>query len=204
VTDHSKRVIDVYRRHARTWVAARGRTLPERLWIDRFADLLDPGAPVLDVGCGSGHPIASHLAERGHPVTGIDSSPEMVAMFRANLPDAAAEVADMRSLCLGRRFGGLIAWDSFFHLPPDDQRLIFPVFRDHAEPGAPLLFTSGPAFGEAVGALEGEPLYHASLDPDEYRRLLARTGFHVVAHKAEDPDCGGRTVWLSRTERSGS
>jgi SAM-dependent methyltransferase len=198
VADYPERVVDLYRRHARTWVAARGAELTERSWIERFADLLCPGAEVLDVGCGSGLPIAGHLAERGYRVTGIDSSPEMITMFRTNLPDAVAEVADMRSLHLDRSFGGLVAWDSFFHLTPDDQRRMFPVFRDHAEPGAPLLFTSGPAFGEAVGALEGEPLYHASLDPDEYRDQLTRIGFDVVAHRVEDPDCGGRTVWLAR------
>jgi hypothetical protein len=125
----------------------------------------------------------------------------MIAMFRANLPGSVAEVADMRSLHLDRGFGGLIAWDSFFHLSPDDQRLMFPVFRDHAEPGAALLFTSGPALGEAIGSLEGEPLYHASLDPDEYRLLLEGIGFAVVAHVANDPHCGGRTVWLARADR---
>jgi SAM-dependent methyltransferase len=198
VTDHSERVIGLYRRHAQVWAAARGRELGERSWIERFAELLGPGAAVLDIGCGAGVPIAAHLAERGYHVTGIDSSAEMIAMFRANVPGAVAEVADMRSLGLDRRFGGLIAWDSFFHLSPEDQRLMFPVFHEHAEPGAPLMFTSGPAFGVAVGALEGEPLYHASLGPGEYRQLLARAGFDVVAHKAEDPDCGGRTIWLAR------
>jgi len=73
-----------------------------------------------------------------------------------------------------------------------------PRHPDHARTGAPLLFTSGPAFGEAIGTLEGEPLYHASLGPQEYRLLLDRNGFDVVAHVAEDPDCGGRTVWLAR------
>jgi hypothetical protein len=42
--------------------------------------------------------------------------------------------ADMRSLDLGMRFDGLIAWDSFFHVTPAAQRLMFPVFGDHAEP----------------------------------------------------------------------
>lgn len=168
--------------------------------------MLGPGATVLDIGCGSGEPIAVYLAGRGHPVAGIDGSPEMIALFRANLialfranlPDEAAEVADMRSLSLDSRFGGLIAWDSLFHLAPHEQRLMFPVFRDHALPGAPLLFTSGPAYGEAIGTLRGEPLYHASLGPGEYRLLLGRNDFEVVAHAAEDPDCGGHTVWLAR------
>jgi SAM-dependent methyltransferase len=190
--------MDLYRRHAGAWTAARGTELRERVWIERFAGLLVPAATVLDIGCGSGEPIAVDLVRRGHPVTGIDSSPEMIALFRANLPDQAAAVADMRSLSLDSKFGGLIAWDSFFHLTPDDQRLMFPVFRDHARTGAPLLFTSGPAFGEATGTLEGEPLYHASLGPEEYRLLLDRNGFDVVAHIAEDPDCDGHTVWLAR------
>ncbi len=196
--DAADDVVDLYRRHASAWVAARGTTPGERAWIARFASLLGAGAPVLDIGCGSGKPIAGSLAEQGHPVTGIDSSPEMVAMFRTNVPGATAIVTDMRSLRLGTRFGGLIAWDSLFHLRPDEQRLMFPVFRDHAEPNAPLLFTAGPSSGEAIGNLEGEPLYHSSLDASEYRLLLDHNGFAVVAHVDEDPDCGSHTIWLAR------
>lgn len=193
----AERVVDLYRRHAGAWAAARGAELAERAWVERFGAMLGPGATVLDIGCGTGRPIAAFLAGRGHRVTGIDSSPEMIALFQASLPDEEAQVADMRSLSLCRGFGGLIAWDSLFHLAPDEQRLMFPVFRDHALPGAPLLFTSGPAFGESTGTFQGEPLYHASLGPGEYRLLLGRNGFDVVAHVAEDPDCGGHTVWLA-------
>ena len=31
-----------------------------------------------------------------------------------------------------------------------------------------LMFNSGPAYGESVGEYRGDPLYHASLDPDDY------------------------------------
>jgi SAM-dependent methyltransferase len=198
VTDLAVDVVDLYRRHAEAWAAARGSTTGERAWVDRFASMVGPGGSVLDIGCGSGEPIARSLADQGHPVTGIDSSPEMVALFQANVPGGVAEVADMRSLSLDHCFDGLIAWDSFFHLLPDEQRLMFEVFRRHAAEGAPLLFTSGPSAGEAIGIFEGDPLYHASLDASEYRSLLDRYGFDVVAHAVEAPDCGRHTIWMAR------
>jgi hypothetical protein len=60
------------------------------------------------------------------------------------------------------------------------------------------MFTTGTHAGEAIGTFKGEPLYHASLDPDEYRELLDQHGFDVVSHVAHDPGCGGRTIWLAQ------
>jgi hypothetical protein len=109
----------------------------------------------------------------------------------------------MRALALGMRFMGLIAWDSFFHLTPEDQRLMFPIFRAHTAPGAGLLFTSGPRHGEGIGDFHGDPLYHASLAPDEYRSLLAANYFAVVMERMEDPECSGHSVWLARRAEDG-
>lgn len=194
------RIVGLYERRAAAWTGAResSKRFIEQGWLDRFRALIPPGGAILDIGCGAGEPIARYLAGLGHGVTGVDASPAMIAMFQARLPAQEALVADMRRLDLGRRFDGLLAWDSFFHLDHDAQRAMFPIFRAHARPGAALMFTSGPAHGEATGRLEGEPLYHASLAPDEYRDLLAAQGLEVAAHRAEDPDCGGRTVWLAR------
>ena len=104
----------------------------------------------------------------------------------------------MRQLALNKTFDGLIAWDSFFHLTYRDQRRMFPIFAAHAGPGAALIFNSGPRHGEAIGQFAGERLYHASLDPIEYRALLDANGFAVVAHVVEDHACGGRTIWLAQ------
>lgn len=196
----AERIAGLYERHARAWDAARGKSLMERPWLDAFASSLAPGAAVLDLGCGSGEPVAAHLVAEGYRVTGVDSAPTLVGICRARFPEQAWVVADMRTLSLGRRFDGVIAWDSFFHLTPEDQRGMFAVFASHAAPGAPLLFTSGPSHGEAIGEFQGEPLYHGSLDPEEYRSLLAAHGFAVVRHVVEDPDCGFHTIWLARRE----
>jgi len=60
------------------------------------------------------------------------------------------------------------------------------------------MFTTGTSHGEAIGAYAGEPLYHASLDPAEYRSLLRHNGFQVISHVIKDPNCGHRTIWLAR------
>ena len=198
MTSEADRIVGLYQRHGRAWAELRGNRLGEGVWLERFAALLPETASILDIGCGAGEPIGRWLIERGHALTGVDSAPALIALCRERFPEHDWRVADMRALALGRGFDGLIAWDSFFHLAHDDQRRMFEVFRAHASPGAALMFTSGPAHGEAIGEFAGEPLYHASLDPDEYRALLDASGFEVVAHVAEDPDCFGRTVWLAR------
>jgi SAM-dependent methyltransferase len=192
-------IIDLYQRKASDWIESRGRTrLIEKSWLDRFRALLLPAGPILDLGCGSAAPMAAYLIELGHPVVGVDSSPAMIDVCRRHFPKQKWIVADMRQLALQRKFFGIVAWDSFFHLCHDDQRQMFSVFREHAAPEATLMFTSGPAHGEAIGSLGGEPLYHASLDPAEYRSLLDWNGFRVVSHVVEDPDCGGHTIWLAQ------
>lgn len=191
-------IVDLYERHAAAFDRLRGKTLFEGAWLDRFLALVPEHATILDIGCGSGEPIARHVLAKRHAVTGIDSAPSLIELCRQRFPQAEWHVQDMRHLTLGRRFDGLIAWDSFFHLTPEDQRAMFPVFAAHAAATAALMFTSGPSDGEATGSFEGEPLYHGSLAPEEYRALLAEHGFSVVAHVVEDASCGGHTIWLAR------
>jgi SAM-dependent methyltransferase len=197
--DDAERIIDLYERHAPAYDAERSRNLMERAWLDGFCALLPPGGAVLDVGCGPGEPIARHLIETGYALTGVDSSPAMIALCKARFPQRSWHVADMRALALRQHFNGVLAWDSFFHLTQDDQRRMFPIFRAHAAPKAALMFTSGPHAGLALGTYQGEPLYHASLDPEEYRDLLATNDFSVVAYVPEDPSCGRHTIWLAQS-----
>lgn len=194
-------IIGLYERHARAFDAERSRSLFEKAWLDRFMALLPQSPSVLDLGCGHGEPIAAYLIGHGCRLTGIDSSPSLIALCRDRFPGHVWTVADMRRLSLGRPFAGILAWDSVFHLAAEDQRRMFPLFRQHAASGAALMFTSGPRHGEAIGSYRGEPLHHASLAPEEYRALLSAEGFEVVAHEAEDPDCGGHTVWLAQLRR---
>jgi len=200
----SETVIDLYRRHAAQWDAARRSSgWNDRVWIEAFADSLAHGSRVLDLGCGGGEPVARLLIERGMHVTGVDSSPEMIALARDRLPGQQWIIADMRRLALDRRFDGILAWDGYFHLAPEAQRAMFAMFDTHAEDDAVLMFNTGPEHGEGTSTFtfKDEPLYHASLAPAEYRALLDGSGFEVICYAANDARSGGRTAWLCRRKR---
>lgn len=191
------RIQALYEEHALAWDRQRGRDLHEAPWLERFAALLPAGSTILDIGCGMGEPIARWFVDGGFGVTGVDSSPSLIALARGRFPQQEWIVADMRALDLRRRFDGLIAWHSLIHLAPEDQRKIFARFAAHAAAGAPLMFTSGPEHGETIGQWQSEPLYHGSLDADDYETLLADNGFGLVAHKLRDEACGSATIWLA-------
>ncbi|MDP8912140.1 MAG: class I SAM-dependent methyltransferase [Pseudomonadota bacterium] len=193
-----ERIIKLYEDNAAAWDRQRGRELFEKAWVDRFLDLLPKRGSILDIGCGMGEPIARYFIESGFAVTGVDSSPSLIALCRDRFPEHRWLVGDMRELALQRRFDGIIAWHSFFHLTFDDQRAMFPRFAAHAEAGAILMFTSGPMHGEAIGEWQGEPLYHASLAPEEYRALLKGNGFEVLSFVAGEPLAEGPSVWMCR------
>lgn len=198
--DLTDRIIGHYEKHGRDWDAdRRASQWNDKPWHDRFMATLPDRSAVLDLGCGGGLPVARHLVERGYRVTGVDASATLMSLCRDRMPGQTWILGDMRSLSLDRRFAGILAWDSFFHLAPDDQRSMFTIFAAHAAPAAMLMFNTGPAHGEAIGCYRGDPLYHASLDPAEYRTLLARSGFDVIQHAVEDREAGGRTVWLARS-----
>jgi SAM-dependent methyltransferase len=197
--DPASRIIGHYERHALSWDADRRASgWIDRPFIERFLGFLPKGATVLDLGCGGGSPVALHMVAQGFRVTGVDSSPTLISLCRSRMPDQEWIVGDMRSLALGRRFGAVLAWDSFFHLRHDEQRAMFGIFAAHAAPAAVLMFNAGFGHGEAMGSYRGDPLYHASLDASEYQALLAGSGFELIEHSINDPAKGGRIFWLAR------
>src|ERR1043166_4883926 len=105
MTNFASKIVGHYEKHAVAWDRDRQTSCwNDKVWHDRFIDRLGDGAKVLDLGCGSGGPVAQHMAELGLRVTGVDSSPTMISLCRERLPDHEWIIADMRHLALGRRF----------------------------------------------------------------------------------------------------
>jgi SAM-dependent methyltransferase len=95
--------------------------------------------PVLDVGCGTGLGTAE-LVRRGVQVSGVDLSPGMLAVAKANLPEVGFTVGSMLALPhADASFDGVLAWYSTIHVPdpllPDALAELVRVLR----PGGRLL-----------------------------------------------------------------
>nr|WP_298895950.1 class I SAM-dependent methyltransferase [uncultured Altererythrobacter sp.] len=101
--------MDFYRSHWAEFARRRAVNSAEGDWIDAFIDLLPAGARVLDVGCGSGLPIARKLVSAGLVVTGIDTTPEFCELARRNVPSGTFLEMDMREFEFPQRFDGIVA-----------------------------------------------------------------------------------------------
>lgn len=190
----------IYERNAAAWDAQRPKRLHEKAWLDRFAALLPPGGTILDAGCGAGEPFPAYFLEQGFAVEGADFSEPMLGLCRARFPELAWHFADLRTLELGRTYDGLLAWNSFFHLTPEEQTLSLPRLAAHVAPGGAMMLTVGPEAGEVTGHVNGELVYHASLAPETYAQLLSENGFRVIAFVKEDETCDFQTVLLARKD----
>lgn len=203
MADHpsSQYIPILYKRYAKAWQRLRRESpFVEKAWLDRFiGQLPQADSPqVLDLGCGDGEPMAGYLIEQGAEITGVDITKRFIKSAKKLYKNHTWLIEDMRHVSLSEQFDGIIAWDSFFHLPQNDQSAMFKQFEKYAKPGAPLMFTTGHEHGEAIGSFNGHDLYHASLSSDEYRSLLIEHGFGLIQYKLQDETCGGRSIWLAK------
>ncbi|MFC4056672.1 class I SAM-dependent DNA methyltransferase [Planomonospora corallina] len=173
----------------------------ERMPMDRamlgvFAELVraSGAGPVADVGCGPGR-MAAYLHELGVTVSGIDLSPRMVAIARQAYPhlrftEGSMTELDLPDACLG----GVLAWYSTIHAPPEQLPGVAAEFHRVLAPGGHLLlaFMSGDRSMRTVEPYDHKvaPAYRWPLDL--FADLLAGAGFEVAARLLREPEGGER------------
>ncbi|MET9481401.1 methyltransferase domain-containing protein [Streptomyces sp. NPDC006638] len=166
-----------------------------RAMLAAFAELVRTAGtgPVADLGCGPGR-VTAHLAGLGVSAFGVDLSPEMIGLARLAYPELRLHEGSMTALEMGDdELGGVLAWYSTHHTPPEWLRGVCAEFHRTLAPGGYLLW------GDYVGDERlrptrgyGRPVTYESylLPLDRVAGLLEEAGLVVTARLEQEP--GGR------------
>lgn len=174
-------------------------------------DAVAAGGSILELGCGAGR-MTRELAGLGHPVVGVDESPDMLRHV-----DGAETIrietvrADIFTLALKRTFDGVVSASHFINEPDVDRRLaLLDVCRRHVrDHGVVLLERYEPEWARAphggygqVGDVEIEIEIHARRGPvfdatatyrlgtDTWAQRFTATAIEDDQLEAEARSCG--------------
>jgi SAM-dependent methyltransferase len=183
-------------------------------YVDLALEGLEPGARVLDLGCGTGQPVAEYLVEKGFRVTGVDQSEKMLEIAKQEVPEAEFIHSDMINVQLASGFGAAIAWDSIFHVERKYHSGLFQKIANALEPGGRLLLSVGgsdaASNGEEFAAtydaeaegftseMYGHTFFYSGYDPQVARGLLEAAGFEIEVWEIDDPSSGGHIAVIAK------
>jgi SAM-dependent methyltransferase len=137
-------------------------------WVQRWSHLVLAGGSVLDVACGHGRHLR-WFAQRGHPVTGVDRSPEAITAV-ADLGRAVeADIENGPWPFAGETFDAVVITNYLW-------RPLLPQIVANVAPGGVLIYETFAAGNETVGKPSRPDFL---LQPGELLQVAA--GLHVVA-----------------------
>jgi cyclopropane fatty-acyl-phospholipid synthase-like methyltransferase len=187
---------------AEQWQANfRGQTYVDRVlgYVDLVLEALQPGAKVLDLGCGTGNPIAKYIVEKGFRVTGVDQSEKMLEIAKKAVPEAEFINSDMISVQLADGFGAAIAWDSVFHVERKHHSGIYHKLAKSLERGGRLLLSvGGSGADDFTSEMFGHTFFYSGHEPEVARKLLEAEGFEIEVWEIDDPSSRGHIAVIAR------
>ena len=181
---------------AEDWASARADLqLPrdDRELLERFVDTLPQSPKVLDLGCGTGIPIADLLVDRGADVVGVDRSKGLLDLARSNVPAADFVHGDVVTFNAEGRYDGVVLWDVIFHIERHKHRDILERIAGWLRPQGLLIVTSGgsdhPPFTDVMF---GQEFFYDAHPPEAFRQLCRAVGFEVIELDVLDEPDGER------------
>lgn len=169
-----------YNKIAQSWNQFRQESPLNSCIID-IARLIKKSGKVLDIGCGTGIPISRFLEKKGFRVTGIDFSSEMIKIARTGVSEHTQLIlADFLDYEFQDKFDGIIAFDSLFHLPLEQQKIAIQKVSSLLNKNGYFLFTAGKNEGEINGEMFGSPFSYSSLSIGNLKKELQANDLKII------------------------
>jgi cyclopropane fatty-acyl-phospholipid synthase-like methyltransferase len=163
-------------------------------YLSLLLDALPPGNTILDLGCGTGQPIATHIASQGHHVVGVDGSEGMLTQARARLPQHRWIHALIEDVVFDETFAAVVCWDSSFHLPRHYHEPLIQRIHQWLAPGGRMMISSGGLVDESASGFThpmfGHDFYYDSLTPEAMVAAIKKAGFDIIRAEICDPPEG--------------
>ena len=172
-------------------------------WLADLLTQLPAHAQVLDLGCGSGVPVAKVLVEAGHLVTGVDISEVQVERARERVPAATFLQADAATLDLPKdSFDAILSFYALIHIPLDEQEALLQRIGTWLRPGGVFVATIGATAwtGSEENWLGGDaPMWWSHADTVTTRSWIESAGLTIDREEFVAEGAGGHTlIWARR------
>lgn len=202
----SDRLKETYDKIATNFHADHLRDYWSVLRVRTFATYFPKGAKILDVGCGTG--IKSQiLRDEGMDVYGVDFSPGMIEVARANAPDIRFDVLDIHDVHrLPDQYDGILAFAVLLHLPKSKTANVVRDLADRLKPGGCAMIavkTTGDRPGDEQVITENDYGFEYSrffsfYTPDEMRRHVTDAGLSICSDEIFPPTGKSWSIMVAR------
>ena len=173
---------------------------PRNDWLDDLVSRLEPGARVIELGCGGGTEETALLAAQ-FELTGVDLSREQLRRARARIPQARFIEADFATMQFEPGSAeAVVAFYSFNHVPRELLGGLLGRLRDALVPRGLLLAAFGASDNPGwTGDWLGAEMFFSGFEPATNLRLVADAGLEVLREEVvtfREPEGPAQFHWV--------
>lgn len=149
--------------------------------IRHEVDSLGHKINVLDLGCGTGHPIAKAISPLVNAYCGIDNSQPMLDAYLKNIQNANCKLLNMADIDqISGEWDFIFSWGAICHLPIELQKKSMAAVSTLLKSGGRFLFTSGKDAGKRTGTVGEHTVHHYSMGRSAYIEFLAEQHMDLI------------------------
>ena len=137
------------------------------------------GGRALDVGCGAGGRLLRKLQARGFHVTGLDASAKMIELARRHHAHGRFLKADISEWQSEETFDFILAWDSLFHLPLNQQAPVLTKLCTMLADRGILLYSFGDDTGTHRDTWREQEFHYSSIGVPKNLEILRANGMRL-------------------------
>jgi cyclopropane fatty-acyl-phospholipid synthase-like methyltransferase len=166
----------------------------EREYVDALLDGLPDGSHVLDLGCGTGRPIAEAILARGHRVTGVDQAESLLEIACGRHREAVWIHSTIQAFTTPELYDAIVCWDALFHIERSQHEELIARFASMLRGGGRLMLSfGGSAQPEGfTDTMFDHTFFYDSHDPERELALLDAAGFEPVISEYTSQPTSGR------------